>query len=136
MREISDEFYVTTDDGSCGVHGFVTNVLGDLIQNDRKIDLVFAVGPVPMMKFVSKTTEAKKIPTLVSLNSIMVDGTGICGACRVSVDGQMKFACVDGPEFDGHKVDFQELMGRLNAYRTYEAESDKRWTNQQGGETQ
>ena len=136
MREISDEFYVTTDDGSCGVHGFVTNVLGELIQNDRKIDLVFAVGPVPMMKFVSKTTEAKKIPTLVSLNSIMVDGTGMCGACRVSVDGQMKFACVDGPEFDGHKVDFQELMGRLNAYRTYEAESDKKWTNQHGGETQ
>ncbi len=136
MREISDEFYVTTDDGTCGVHGFVTNVLGELIQNDRKIDLVFAVGPVPMMKFVSKTTEAKKIPTLVSLNSIMVDGTGMCGACRVSVDGQMKFACVDGPEFDGHKVDFQELMGRLNAYRTYEAESDKRWADQHGGETQ
>ncbi|RDE11683.1 MAG: sulfide/dihydroorotate dehydrogenase-like FAD/NAD-binding protein [Candidatus Thorarchaeota archaeon] len=135
MREISDEFYVTTDDGSCGVHGFVTNVLGDLIQNDRKIDLVFAVGPVPMMKFVSKTTEAKQIPTLVSLNSIMVDGTGMCGACRVSVGGQMKFACVDGPEFDGHQVDFQELMGRLNAYRTYEAEADKRWINQQGGET-
>jgi NAD(P)H-flavin reductase len=116
MSSISDEFYVTTDDGSCGVHGFVTTVLADLIQQGKQIDLVFAVGPVPMMKFVSKTTEAKKIPTVVSLNSIMVDGTGMCGACRVHVGGQMKFACVDGPEFDGHQVDFNELMGRLNAY--------------------
>ena len=116
MAEISDEFYETTDDGSCGVHGFVTTVLGDLIQQGKEIDLVFAVGPVPMMKFVAKTTEAKKIPTIVSLNSIMVDGTGMCGACRVTVGGQMKFACVDGPEFDGHKVDYNELMGRLNAY--------------------
>lgn len=136
MQDISDELYETTDDGTCGIHGFVTNVLGELLQNNRKIDLVFAVGPVPMMKFVSKTTEAKKIPTLVSLNSIMVDGTGMCGACRVNVGGQMKFACVDGPEFDGHKVDFQELMGRLNAYQKYESESNDIWTSVHGGETQ
>lgn len=135
MQEISDEFYETTDDGSCGVHGFVTTVLSELIANNREIDLVFAVGPVPMMKFVSKTTEAKKIPTLVSLNSIMVDGTGMCGACRVNVGGQMKFACVDGPEFDGHQVDFNELMGRLNAYREYELKSEELWDNEHGGES-
>ncbi len=133
MDKISDETYVTTDDGSCGVHGFVTHVLGDLIQKGREIDLVFAVGPVPMMKFVAKTTEAKRIHTLVSLNSIMVDGTGMCGACRVSIDGQMKFACVDGPEFDAHKVDFNELMGRLNAYIKQEAVSDELWEKSQEG---
>jgi NAD(P)H-flavin reductase len=135
MEAISDEFYITTDDGTCGVHGFVTTVLAELLQGKRQVDLVFAVGPVPMMKFVSKTTEAKKIPTIVSLNSIMVDGTGMCGACRVNVGGQMKFACVDGPEFDGHQVDFQELMGRLNAYKKYEAESDELWAQEHGGAT-
>lgn len=134
MEKISDESYITTDDGSCGVHGFVTNVLGDLIEQGRQIDLVFAVGPVPMMKFVAKTTEAKKIRTLVSLNSIMVDGTGMCGACRVTVGGQMKFACVDGPEFDGHQVDFNELMGRLNAYVDYEKVSDEAWEADHGGD--
>lgn len=133
MKSISDETYETTDDGSCGVHGFVTNVLGDLIQEGRQIDLVFAVGPVPMMKFVAKTTEAKKIPTIVSLNSIMVDGTGMCGACRVQVGGAMKFACVDGPEFDGHQVDFNDLMGRLNAYVDLEAQSEELWEKEHGG---
>lgn len=134
MEDISDETYETTDDGSCGIHGFVTEVLGDLIEKGRKIDLVFAVGPVPMMKFVSKTTESKKIPTLVSLNSIMVDGTGMCGACRVNVGGQMKFACVDGPEFDGHQVDFNELMGRLNAYVEQEKVSEEAWDREHGGD--
>ena len=133
MESISDENYITTDDGSCGVHGFVTNVLADLISQGRQIDLVFAVGPVPMMKFVSKTTEAQKIHTLVSLNSIMLDGTGMCGACRVHVGGQMKFACVDGPEFNGHEVDFDELMGRLNAYKEKEAISEKQWREKHGG---
>jgi NAD(P)H-flavin reductase len=133
MESISDENYITTDDGSCGVHGFVTNVLADLISQGRQIDLVFAVGPVPMMKFVSKTTQAQKIPTLVSLNSIMLDGTGMCGACRVHVGGQMKFACVDGPEFNGHEVDFDELMGRLNAYKEKEAISEKQWREKHGG---
>ncbi len=133
MQEISDEWYETTDDGTCGTHGFVTTVLGDLIKQGRQIDLVFAVGPVPMMKFVAKTTEEAKIHTIVSLNSIMVDGTGMCGACRVSVDGQMKFTCVDGPEFDGHKVDFNELMERLNAYKKQEAVSDEQWEKDHGG---
>ncbi|RDE15521.1 MAG: sulfide/dihydroorotate dehydrogenase-like FAD/NAD-binding protein [Candidatus Thorarchaeota archaeon] len=133
MEAISDEMYETTDDGTCGVHGFVTTVLGDLIQKGKKIDLVFAVGPVPMMKFVSKTTEPKKIPTVVSLNSLMVDATGMCGACRVTVGGQMRFTCVDGPDFDGHQVDYNELMGRLNAYRDQEVISDTRWSKEHGG---
>ncbi len=133
MKAISDEFYETTDDGSCGVHGFVTTVLGDLIQKGRKIDLVFAVGPAIMMKFVAKTTEPTGIKTIVSLNSIMVDGTGMCGACRVNVDGQMKFACVDGPEFDGHKVDFNELLGRLGAYKEQEAKALELWEKEHGG---
>ncbi|MCF2136852.1 MAG: sulfide/dihydroorotate dehydrogenase-like FAD/NAD-binding protein [Candidatus Thorarchaeota archaeon] len=133
MQSISDEFYETTDDGTCGIHGFVTTVLGDLIQQGRKIDLVFAVGPAIMMKFVAKTTEATGIKTIVSLNSIMVDGTGMCGACRVHVGGQMKFACVDGPEFDGHQVDFNELLGRLNAYREQEAIALERWKKEHGG---
>ncbi len=133
MKSISDEWYETTDDGSCGVHGFVTTVLADLIEKGRDIDLVFAVGPVPMMKFVAKTTESKGIHTIVSLNSIMVDGTGMCGACRVSVGGQMKFSCVDGPEFDGHQVDFDELMRRLEAYKEKEAISLEEWEKQAGG---
>ncbi|MDF1539564.1 MAG: sulfide/dihydroorotate dehydrogenase-like FAD/NAD-binding protein [Candidatus Thorarchaeota archaeon] len=133
MESIADEAYVTTDDGTCGTHGFVTNVLGDLIQAGRQIDIVFAVGPVPMMKFVAKTTEGKGIHTIVSLNSIMVDGTGMCGACRVNVGGQMKFSCVDGPEFDGHQVDFDELMARLGAYRDKEAISNEKWAQEHGG---
>jgi NAD(P)H-flavin reductase len=133
LKEISDEWYETTDDGTCGTHGFVTTVLGDLIKQGKKIDLVFAVGPVPMMKFVAKTTEEAKIHTMVSLNSIMVDGTGMCGACRVSVGGQMKFACVDGPEFDGHKVDFNELMERLNAYVDKEKIANEKWEKEHGG---
>jgi len=133
MDAIADEAYETTDDGSCGTHGFVTNVLGDLIQQGRQIDLVFAVGPVPMMKFVAKTTEAKGIHTVVSLNSIMVDGTGMCGACRVNVGGKMKFSCVDGPEFDGHQVDFNELMARLGAYTDKEAISNELWAKEQEG---
>jgi ferredoxin--NADP+ reductase len=133
MEAISDEMYETTDDGTCGIHGFVTTVLADLIQKGRKIDLVFAVGPVPMMKFVSKTTEAPKIPTVVSLNSLMVDATGMCGACRVTVGGQMRFTCVDGPDFDGHLVDYSELMGRLNAYREQETTADARWNEAHGG---
>lgn len=133
MERISDESFITTDDGSCGIHGFVTTVLADLLQQGRKIDLVFAVGPAIMMKFVAKTTEEAKIPTIVSLNSIMLDGTGMCGACRVTVGGQTRFACVDGPEFDGHKVDFDELLGRLNAYVDKEKISDELWDEKMGG---
>ena len=115
MRAASHELHVCTDDGSYGHHGFVTDVLKKILQSEA-IQLVVAIGPVPMMKFVSKLTKEFNVPTLVSLNPIMVDGTGMCGGCRVTVGGQTKFACVDGPEFDGHQVDYDELMMRLQAY--------------------
>ncbi len=115
MTEVSDEFYPCTDYGSYGHHGFVTNVLKDNLEK-RKIDLAVAIGPVPMMKFCAKITKDFNVKTIVSLNPIMVDGTGMCGGCRVSVGGQSKFGCVDGPEFDGHQVDYDELMKRLQAY--------------------
>ncbi|MCU0601158.1 MAG: sulfide/dihydroorotate dehydrogenase-like FAD/NAD-binding protein [Desulfobacterales bacterium] len=115
MRAASHELHVCTDDGSYGRHGFVTHALKDILDKE-KIDLVVAIGPVPMMKFVSKLTKEYHVPTMVSLNPIMVDGTGMCGGCRVSVGGKTQFACVDGPEFDGHQVDFDELMLRLQAY--------------------
>ena len=115
MRAVSDELNVCTDDGSYGHHGFVTDVLKAVLQRE-KVALVVAIGPVPMMKFVSKITKEFEVPTMVSLNPIMVDGTGMCGGCRVTVGGETKFACVDGPEFDGHLVDYDELMARLQAY--------------------
>ena len=120
MRKVSDNYYVTTDDGSYGEKGFVTDVLKRLLESDS-YDLVIAIGPIPMMKFVSKTTEPFGVKTIVSLNPIMIDGTGMCGGCRVSVGGEPKFACVDGPDFDGHKVDFDELMRRNSFYREEEA---------------
>ena len=120
MRKVSDNYYVTTDDGSYGEKGFVTDVLKRLLESDS-YDLVIAIGPIPMMKFVSKTTEPFGVKTIVSLNPIMIDGTGMCGGCRVSVGGETKFACVDGPDFDGHKVDFDELMRRNSFYREEEA---------------
>ena len=115
MKAASDTLHVCTDDGSYGHHGFVTEVLKKVLEKED-VKLVVAIGPVPMMKFVSKITKDFNAPTMVSLNPIMVDGTGMCGGCRVSVGGETKFACVDGPEFDGHKVDFDELMRRLQAY--------------------
>ena len=114
-------FYLTTDDGTYGEKGFVTDKLKSLIEAGNQYDLVIAIGPVPMMKFVCKTTEPYSLKTLVSLNPIMVDGTGMCGGCRVTVGGQVKFACVDGPDFDGHQVDFDELMNRNTIYREQEA---------------
>ena len=114
-------FYLTTDDGTYGEKGFVTDKLKALIEAGNQYDLVIAIGPVPMMKFVCKTTEPFGIRTLVSLNPIMVDGTGMCGGCRVTVGGKVKFACVDGPDFDGHQVDFDELMNRNSIYREQEA---------------
>lgn len=120
MREVSDNYFVTTDDGSYGEKGFVTDVLKRLIEKE-KYDLVIAIGPIPMMKFVSLTTKDYGIKTIVSLNPIMIDGTGMCGGCRVSVGGEIKFACVDGPDFDGHKVDYDELMRRNGFYREQEA---------------
>ena len=115
MKAASHDLRICTDDGSYGHHGFVTEVLKEVLESE-KIDQVVAIGPVPMMKFVSKLTKEYNVPTLVSLNPIMVDGTGMCGGCRVTVGGQTKFACVDGPEFDGHQVDYDELMLRLQAY--------------------
>jgi len=115
MKEASHDLRVCTDDGSYGHHGFVTDVMRDILERED-IKQVVAIGPVPMMKAVCNITSQFKVPTLVSLNPIMVDGTGMCGGCRVTVGGETKFACVDGPEFDGHKVDYDELMLRLQAY--------------------
>jgi len=117
MKAVSDELLIATDDGSFGFHGFVTQVLQDLIDKGTQIDLCVAIGPVPMMKAVCNVTREAKLPTVVSLNPIMVDGTGMCGACRVEVGGQTMFGCVDGPEFDGLQVDFDLLMKRLAMYK-------------------
>ncbi len=125
FREASHNLYLMTDDGSYGEKGFGTVKLQALLESGREYDEVLAIGPVPMMKFVCKTTEPFGVKTIVSLNPIMVDGTGMCGGCRVTVDGKTKFACVDGPEFDGHKVDFAELMSRNGIYRDREAEVAK-----------
>jgi len=116
MKAASHDLRVCTDDGSYGHHGFVTEVLKDILE-EGETKLVVAIGPVPMMKAVSNITKEYDVETLVSLNPIMVDGTGMCGGCRVTIGGETKFACVDGPEFDGHKVDYDELMLRLNAYK-------------------
>ena len=116
MRAVSDEAYITTDDGSYGFHGFVTQKLQSLIDSGKKIDYVLAIGPIPMMRAIAEVTRPYQIKTIVSLNPIMVDGTGMCGGCRVSVDNQIKFACVDGPEFDAHLVDFKNLSDRNKMY--------------------
>ena len=122
FRAASDNMYLMTDDGSYGEHGFVTVKLQQLLEAGNQYDCVLAIGPIPMMKFVSKTTEPFGVKTMVSLNPIMIDGTGMCGGCRVTVGGETKFACVDGPEFDGHQVDYAELMSRNATYREREAE--------------
>ena len=128
MKAASHDLRVCTDDGSYGHHGFVTEVLKEVLEAE-KIDQVVAIGPVPMMKFVSLITKDFNVPTLVSLNPIMVDGTGMCGGCRVTVGGKTKFACVDGPEFDGHKVDFDELAKRLASYLEDEKASMDAYNN-------
>ncbi len=120
MKEICDEVYPCTDDGSYGFHGFVTQKLQELIDNGTKIDLVLAIGPIPMMSAVAEVTRPLGIKTIVSLNPIMVDGTGMCGGCRAIVDGKTVFVCVDGPEFDAHLVDFKILSQRNNMYRSQE----------------
>ncbi|MCW8805603.1 MAG: sulfide/dihydroorotate dehydrogenase-like FAD/NAD-binding protein [Ignavibacteriaceae bacterium] len=122
MKQVCDEVFVTTDDGSYGKHGFVTDQLKELIES-RKIDFVLAIGPIPMMKAVADVTREKGIQTVVSLNPIMVDGTGMCGGCRATVDNKTVFVCVDGPEFDAHKVDFKTLMTRNQSYLMEEKES-------------
>ncbi len=125
FKACSNNLYLMTDDGSYGEHGFVTVKLQQLLESGRQYDEVLAIGPIPMMKFVCKTTEPFGVKTVVSLNPIMVDGTGMCGGCRVSVGGEVKFACVDGPDFDGHQVDFSELMNRNGVYREQEADDEK-----------
>jgi ferredoxin--NADP+ reductase len=121
LARVSDVVYATTDDGSYGFKGTVADKLAELLEDqERPIGVVYAAGPVPMMRAIADLTRDKGIKTIVSLNPIMVDGTGMCGGCRVTVDGQTRFACVDGPEFDGHEVDFAELADRLTAYRRQE----------------
>lgn len=123
MCEVSDSLMITTDDGSYADKGFVTDKLRQLIDNGTKIDLVLAVGPIPMMKAVADVTKKERIRTIVSLNPIMIDGTGMCGGCRVLIDGKSEFACVDGPEFDAHRVDFSVLIQRNAMYREAERKS-------------
>ncbi len=124
MKAVSDEAYITTDDGSYGFNGFVTQKLQELIDSGRKIDFVLAIGPIPMMRAVAEVTRPYGIKTMVSLNPIMVDGTGMCGGCRVTVGNELKFACVDGPEFDAHLVDFKNLSDRNRIYLEEEKESN------------
>lgn len=123
FRAVSDEFRLMTDDGSAGTKGLVTNALEELIKNGNQYDEVIAIGPLVMMKFVSLLTKKYGIKTIVSMNPIMIDGTGMCGGCRLTVGGKTKFACVDGPDFDGHEVDFDEAMHRGTMYRDFEAHS-------------
>ncbi|EGD47968.1 oxidoreductase FAD/NAD(P)-binding domain protein [Ruminiclostridium papyrosolvens DSM 2782] len=123
MEKVSNKLIVATDDGSNGNKGFVTNVLKQLIDEGNKYDLVIAIGPLVMMKAVSNLTREYGIKTLVSMNPVMIDGTGMCGGCRLTVGGKTKFACVDGPDFDGHEVDFDEAMRRQNMYKKQEKES-------------
>ena len=126
MRACSDNVHVTTDDGSYGRRGTVVDQLNDLMNSGETLDAVYAIGPLPMMKAVANATRASGLKTCVSMNALMVDGTGMCGGCRVSVGGKMKFACVDGPEFDGHTVDFDELMLRNRTYSDLEKMADCR----------
>ncbi|MCL5268670.1 MAG: sulfide/dihydroorotate dehydrogenase-like FAD/NAD-binding protein [Bacteroidetes bacterium] len=127
LRGISDEFFVTTDDGSYGMKGLVTGALGEYLKRDAGVKAVYAIGPIIMMKAVSDFTRPKGIKTFVSLNPIMMDGTGMCGACRVTIGSETKFACVDGPEFDGHLVDFDELITRNRTYMDLEKQSLERF---------
>lgn len=123
MEAVAGNLYVTTDDGSYGRSGMVTQVIKDLIAEGNKYDVCVAIGPMIMMKFVCLLTKEYELPTIVSLNPIMVDGTGMCGACRVTVGGKVRFACVDGPEFDGHAVNFDEAMRRQSLYKTQEGKA-------------
>ena len=123
LKKLSDEFYITTDDGSKGKKGFNTEMLAELIKNGKKIDYVLTAGPIIMMKKVAEITKKVRIKTVASLNPIMVDGTGMCGCCRVTIGGETKFACVDGPDFDAHLVDFDELLKRTSLYKEMEKKS-------------
>lgn len=132
LRSFSDQLIVTTDDGSYGRKGVVTEPLKEVLEGGDKVDRVVAIGPGIMMKFCAKTTQPFGVKTIVSLNSIMVDGTGMCGCCRVEVDGMTKFVCVDGPDFDGHQVDWDLLLARQRIYLDEEKRSFERWQCQCG----
>lgn len=132
MSEVSDRIIITTDDGSRGRKGLVTDAIKELVNSGEKFDQCITMGPPIMMKFVCLLTKELGIPTIVSLNPIMVDGTGMCGGCRVTVGGKTRFACVDGPEFDGHQVDFDEMMARLGMYKNSEKESLERFSDHSG----
>jgi ferredoxin--NADP+ reductase len=127
LRSVSDQLIVTTDDGSYGRKGLVTEPLKELLENGERVDRVFAIGPSIMMKFCAMTTEPFGVKTFVSLNPIMVDGTGMCGCCRVSINGVTKFTCIDGPDFDGHQVDWDLLLARQRIYLDEEKSSFKQW---------
>ena len=131
MRNVSDEIIITTDDGSYGKKGFVTTALQEIIDSGRHLDQVIAIGPAVMMEMVSKVTKPYDIPTIASLNTIMIDGTGMCGGCRVNVNGKMKFVCVDGPEFNAHEVDWEEMKKRLDTYKEYECQAMELYRQQQ-----
>ncbi|MCQ2788933.1 MAG: sulfide/dihydroorotate dehydrogenase-like FAD/NAD-binding protein [bacterium] len=124
MKSVCTELFITTDDGTCGEKGFVTQVM-DRIMNSEKVDYAIAVGPMPMMRAVAELTRDKGIYTEASMNPIMVDGTGMCGACRITVGGEVKFACVDGPDFDAHKIDFDEVINRTRIYKDIERKRDE-----------
>lgn len=134
MEQVATNLYIATDDGSRGFHGLVTNLISELIDNRGKsYDICVAIGPMIMMKFVCMTTLKYNLKSIVSLNALMVDGTGMCGACRVSVGGKTYFTCVDGPEFDGHQVDFDEAMRRQGMYRTQEQRAAAIYAERQAG---
>ena len=130
FKKFSNEFFVMTDDGSAGEKGFVTDKIKSLLDEGKKYDCIFAVGPLPMMKAVCALTKNYGVKTIVSMNTIMVDGTGMCGSCRLTVDGKVKYACVDGPEFDGHLVDFDEAINRSKFYKEQEKEHVCRLTGE------
>ena len=132
MKAVCNRFVLCTDDGSYGKKGFVTQALQELLDEGNRYDVVVAIGPIPMMKFVCEVTKPYNIKTMVSLNPIMIDGTGMCGGCRVTVGGEIKFACVDGPDFDGHQVDFDELMRRNSFYREQERSKQCRLIGEKG----
>lgn len=133
FKAVADRMILMTDDGSYGRHGLVTQPLQELLEAGETFDEVLAIGPVPMMKFVCKTTEPYGVHTSVSLNPIMIDGTGMCGCCRLNVGGEVKFACVDGPDFDGHQVDFDEVIARNNTYKDFETKAKEAHLCRLGG---
>ena len=133
FKALSDNVFIATDDGSYGFHGMVTNAIEELVSRGNHYDLCIIIGPMIMMKFTAMTTKKLGIPTIVSLNPLMVDGTGMCGACRVTIDGETKFACVDGPEFDGHLVDFDEALRRQTQYTEEERKKDEKYCKLTGG---